>query len=1191
MRIPLLLTLFLFTAGLIAQTSQVKFGKNRVQYHEDFADWRQYESDNFITYWYGEGRNIGQLVVMYAEQDFAEIQNILEHRMNEKVQLIVYVDITDVKQSNIGGEEVFSLPGTQNANRSSGYVNATQTKFLGNKAFVYFNGDHNDLRRQVREAVSSVYLEHMLFGSSVQEVVQNALLMNLPDWFKSGLVAYLGEQWNATLDNQLRGLLNSGKYEDFQELADDYPRLAGHAFWYYISQNYGEPTVSSLLYLTRINRSLETGFLFVLGSPYQTVLFNWKEFFNSRYADDQRGRAPVSGQEVAIKNKRGYPMTQLKMSPDGQKIAYVLNDIGRYWVYIQDMTTGERKKVFRGGQRNLLQATDFGYPLLAWNVTNQELAVMYEFRDVPKLLRYDLNTEKSVTEDLGPQLQRVHSMEYANPGTMVLSATRSGFSDIYLYYPATRQSVPITNDFFDDLDAMPVRLGGNEGVIFASNRIDTLLSNQRLDTILPAAQFDLYYYDLTNKIGELVRLSNTPLADERSPVAINEKYFAYLSDESGIYNRYRGYLEEYIHHLDQIITLEDGTEIRLHQDSSLAELDTSLIERIVLDTIIRQRAITTPTTNYDQGMTAQSFAARRDRGIGYFRTEDGAKLYLLNVDTLKTARPELTAYQRYAWRKMGMVPPQLSGREVGSSERTLPDTVRQNTSIAPTDQSPETVEADAYLFQSRFEEVAPPPPLDGSIQTDDPIPTPVDTSRGDLPRTIVAQPPPNRPRPRPVNGNLRGEMKWLPREKVYRFRPGKIIPYRTTFRVNYLKTTADNDPLFDGLNTFSGNPDGFTQQPLGILVKGNIMDLFEDHVIEGGVRVPTSFNGTEYFLIYHNRRKRLDTYYAAYRRNRRREEGGLVFGPRRIDDNTLLGQFGVRYPLDVFRSIRATATIRRDRVQALPTEQAALQEPAFQQQRIGARLEYVFDNTLDLAENLRQGTRYKIYADAYKSFNISFDEDGDSGFEPGMLGVIGADFRHYQRLDKLSIFALRFAGATNFGAQKILYYLGGADNSLSLNFNNAIPTPTPANGNFVFQDLANPLRGFDINSRNGSSYVLGNAELRVPAFRYLFKRINSSLIRNFQLVGFFDIGTAWIGDSPFSSDNPVNVSNYPDLGTPNPGPVTVEVTRFREPIIYGYGVGARTSLFGYFIRVDYGWGVETETVNPGKWHLSLGYDF
>ena len=48
-----LLYFLLFTslsAVLGAQTSQVTFGKNRVQHHRDFDEWMKYESDNFVTF-------------------------------------------------------------------------------------------------------------------------------------------------------------------------------------------------------------------------------------------------------------------------------------------------------------------------------------------------------------------------------------------------------------------------------------------------------------------------------------------------------------------------------------------------------------------------------------------------------------------------------------------------------------------------------------------------------------------------------------------------------------------------------------------------------------------------------------------------------------------------------------------------------------------------------------------------------------------------------------------------------------------------------------------------------------------------------------------------------------------------------------------------------------------------------------
>ena len=141
MRIILYTFLFSFlSVPFFAQTTQTEFGKNRVQFHQEFGEWSKYESRNFITFWYGEGRNIGQSVVQMAEFDFAEIQGVLEHRMNDKIEIIVYKDLIDLKQCNIGGEEAFENTGGQ-------------TKIVGNKMFVYFNGDHSDLRRQIRVEV------------------------------------------------------------------------------------------------------------------------------------------------------------------------------------------------------------------------------------------------------------------------------------------------------------------------------------------------------------------------------------------------------------------------------------------------------------------------------------------------------------------------------------------------------------------------------------------------------------------------------------------------------------------------------------------------------------------------------------------------------------------------------------------------------------------------------------------------------------------------------------------------------------------------------------------------------------------------------------------------------------------------------------------------------------------------------
>jgi hypothetical protein len=300
----------------------------------------------------------------------------------------------------------------------------------------------------------------------------------------------------------------------------------------------------------------------------------------------------------------------------------------------------------------------------------------------------------------------------------------------------------------------------------------------------------------------------------------------------------------------------------------------------------------------------------------------------------------------------------------------------------------------------------------------------------------------------------------------------------------------------------------------------------------------------------------------------------------------VLAQAGLRYPLDIFRSLRAMATVRRDRVQYLGTDNFALTLPAQTEQRAGLRLEYVFDNTIDLALNLRQGTRYKVFVEGSRSFALG---DGNGlELDPGFMGVVAADFRHYQRLDKRTILAVRLAGATSFGEQKILYYLGDTDNSLLPSFNSSIPI---GDENNRLTTLANNLRGFTANARNGNAYVLLNTELRVPVFRYFSERIRSPFLRNFQMVGFFDVGTAWSGPDPYSDENPLNTAFFPDPAQAPNAPVQVRVVYFRNPIIAGYGIGARALLFGYLLRLDYAWGIETKEVLPPRLHLSLGVDF
>jgi len=111
--------------------------------------------------------------------------------------------------------------------------------------------------------------------------------------------------------------------------------------------------------------------------------------------------------------------------------------------------------------------------------------------------------------------------------------------------------------------------------------------------------------------------------------------------------------------------------------------------------------------------------------------------------------------------------------------------------------------------------------------------------------------------------------------------------------------------------------------------------------------------------------------------------------------------------------------------------------------------------------------------------------------------------------------------------------------------------------------------------------------LRVPIFRHIFSdQIRYDFLREFQVVGFFDSGTAWHGLSPYSPENPINSAQFESGES-----VIINVQYFRDPLVLGYGFGFRSSVFGYFVKMDFARGIETRATLPLRVHLSLGTDF
>jgi hypothetical protein len=198
--------------------------------------------------------------------------------------------------------------------------------------------------------------------------------------------------------------------------------------------------------------------------------------------------------------------------------------------------------------------------------------------------------------------------------------------------------------------------------------------------------------------------------------------------------------------------------------------------------------------------------------------------------------------------------------------------------------------------------------------------------------------------------------------------------------------------------------------------------------------------------------------------------------------------------------------------------------------------------------------------------------------------VVGLDARNYQRIHRSFIWANRLAVGTSFGKNKLVHYMGGVDNWLSPKFE--VSTPIDPSMNYAYQTLATNMRGFYQNARNGNNFVVINSELRFPVLRYFYNRpIKSDFLNNFQIVGFGDVGLAWAGKDPYSDENSFYIRYVQE------GSLWIKITEQKEPLIGGFGFGARTRILGYFLRGDVAWGVEDREVHEAIFYLSLSLDF
>ena len=1127
------------------QVNTVEFGKNRVQYKKFF--WKYYQTDNFSTYFTQDGLELGKYVAQVAEKELPGLEEFVEYGLQRRANIAVYNSFDEMQQSNIGlGIDWQNTGGV--------------TKLVNNKMMIYFDGNHENLRRQIRQGIAGVLVQNILFGDDLGEFAANQTLLDLPKWLIDGYIEYAAEEWNTNLDDQLKNALLSGDYKNFYQLAFEKPQLAGHAFWYYIGNKYGRSKTTYLLYLSRIYRNLNSATQKIAKKKFKDVLKDFMLEEPQKYFKDVRGRRVAPRGQLSVVEEVGKKdFIRFNANPTPRSMAYASVEFkgGKYSV-VYHPNFVDRKVLLTFGTRTREDEINPNYPILAWDGKGTRLAVVYNEHGKTKLFVYDaVRQVKSVRQEL-TQFTQVQDMKYMlDANTLIFSAVKSGQTDIFVYKIDKQTVQQVTNDIYDDLDASFVAFPGKTGIVFSSNRPSADAPNE--DTAISKRHYNIFLIDNWNETDfrQISQLSDLRFGNARYPSQYNTSHFTFVSDENGIANRYAGFFKSERAGLDTLVFI--GDEILRNPplkevDSVLKEWDKADIDSVGYFSVTTDSAYVFPLTNYQSSLLETRTAGDNTLVSEVTRMGDFKYLYRLRIDENTLRRRNVNAK------------PTEYIRKVAEQQRIAEG--RARVFQAPTS---DTAQKQVDFFNSEFD----------NERRDT-------TANSQLGKIFEAEDITEEP--------------VLKKAKLYEYRPPKFFnDYVVAGLNNSVFVISRYQPYQNG----AGPIDPSNGNDLNGLIRMGTVDLFEDYKISGGLRIAPNLRDNDVLFEFNNLRKRLDwgfTYYRSSIQTQFDTSKGSQQDPNSWPIVKQLQSYylaRIKYPIDRIRSVRISIGPRFDKVIFSGDPNIgprSLKLPDIKKTYGQLSFEYVHDNTINPAQNILNGLRWKTYVDWFTELSKIRNTDGRFLFN------FGFDARHYLPLYRNVTWAVRAAGDFSWGSQKVVYYLGGVDGWLKLRENEKVnqntgeisyryfnPTPSPdPDGDYAYQALAVNLRGFKQNAANGNNNVVINSEIRVPVFSTLLNRpINNAFLRNFQLVQFVDLGTAWNGGYDNFGERPSNI--YVDPIDPT---VLVKVRAGGiGPFAGGYGFGARSTLLGYFVRFDVAWQMNSFFKGRPQTYLALGLDF
>lgn len=1054
-------------------------GKETIYYGH--LSWRAVKTLNFEILYYGNNEPLAKQTGILAEKSLEELEEFLDYKPQTRFRIYLYSNPYDALFSRVQPKNLVDI-------KTSGI-----SLIRHNEAYISYPGTSIEHITVVKTEIARLILWDMMHEGTFQNTVQNEILLYLPEWYVEGLVRYLGEGWNYIDDSKLKTAnINSSIFTDSKALTNN-KVVVYKSIWYYIIKTYGEEKISSILNITRLNRSLNSGFLAVIGKDPETLGKNWSDFARNFSKSEQGKRESVekAGQRIYAIGS-GNHLAGSALHPNGRTLAWTEVEHGNIKLKTNDIQNSidKSKVLFTGGKLTEQSEPSFYHLPMKWDKEGKVLAATSVRNGKLILLLYNFEDGKVKEIKTKPALDYINNFAWSNENQLlIISGSKDGQCDLYQYTGNSFRQ--LTNDIFDDIN--PCFSLDDKTLFFASNRV--LNTSKKINNIIPEQNFDIFSIDFPDLKDSLVQITSTKLINEYPEDVFNSFELSYLSDQSGILNLWKRniftgdsiclsnfseginesylcgstlFIKSYFNGIDYPITIPNY-KFTIARDYTETQLRKDILNKFTEELRLKEKQ-----ENLNIALEEQQI--RRD-SINKI-VESGNISEIQNADTLISSSKKLRYY----------VFDEEEDQHIQNNEKNKKDEGFRIFRVNPDKSS--KVDVTEGTFFKAFD------------------PTSIKFEQ--------------------VNGIRK---QWMPQMA------GMTIGFDPYFRLKASFTISLND-------------------------------IRKIHELKASFSPYIDLKSNDLFLKYQNNKLKIHpSIYFESKSNFFNKDGIMA------RYNSISTRVGLGYVLSRFLNASAEGGLLFLKRTDLDLERSDLRNAEDQMALLKFQVKY--DDSRSSGQFILNGNQASINVIHAVPFGVNA-----SGFTNFRI-----NYSRYQPVLKHSIFAIQVNSGFSIGNGKPEYFLGGVNDWVNSKYNNRSDIPVFENLNsFYFLNYV-PVRGFPYNARNGTQVVSLTSELRVPVMKYFVKYLNTGQMYNFQLVGFYDIGTVWRTGNPLSQKNPIETQII------DKNPFLISLQTLKSPFLMSVGTGIRLTLLSYVTRFDLAWGIEDGQVLKPQFSISLGNNF